>query len=152
MADRITAAQRSALMAKIRSSGTKPELRLGTALRRATVREPRTTLLFRNARHLPGKPDFVLAGPAAGLAVFVHGCFWHCCPAHWRLPKTHGAREGWAEKFARNRRRDVRVRRQLRALGYGTAVVWEHDLRDHRAADHAAARIVRRLLKGTKTT
>jgi DNA mismatch endonuclease (patch repair protein) len=117
-----------------RSSGTKPELRLAAALRRAGLAtEP-------GDHKLPGRPDFVMP---TRLCVFVHGCFWHLCPRHFRIPKARGAGEGWVEKFDRNRRRDARVRRQLRRLGYRTAVVWEHDLRDEEAADRAAQRILR---------
>lgn len=26
--------------------------------------------------------------PKAKLAVYVDGCFWHCCPSHYVEPKT----------------------------------------------------------------
>ena len=56
--------------------------------------------------------------------MFCHGCFWHCCPRHFRLPGTRV--EAWREHFARNVRRDRRVRRRLNRLGWRTLVVWEH--------------------------
>ena len=77
------------------------------------------------------------------LCVFVHGCFWHCCLRHFKAPKTRAAH--WRRHFAGNVARDRRVRRQLRALGYATMVVWEHSLRADKAADKAAVRICRRL-------
>ncbi|CAJ9281514.1 DNA mismatch endonuclease Vsr [Burkholderia pseudomallei] len=38
------------------------------------------------------------------LAVFCDGCFWHGCPAHATIPKTH--REWWVEKIMANKIRD----------------------------------------------
>ena len=78
-----------------------------------------------NHRNLPGKPDMVF--PSKKFAVFVHGCFFHGCPLHYRLPKTN--RKFWARKFTDNRRRDRRVRRELNSLGWRVAVVWECDLK-----------------------
>ena len=54
----------------------------------------------------------------AHLAVFVHGCFWHLCPRHYTAP----AAKGFRRKMDANRRRDIRVRRQLWALGWRTMV------------------------------
>lgn len=130
MADTVDRATRSRIMRAIKGRDTKPELALAVALRAAGVR------FRRQGRGLPGRPDFVLAPPGRpALAVFLHGCFWHCCPRHWRCPPA--AR--WRAKFAANRRRDVRVRRQLRRLGWRTMVVWEHE-----APARAAARVRRR--------
>jgi DNA mismatch endonuclease (patch repair protein) len=92
---------------------------------------------------LPGRPDFVFEREDGGLAVFVHGCFWHCCPKHWRLPKTR--RGWWARKFAANRRRDRLVRRRLNRMRFGTMAVWEHDVGTADGADRVAVRIGRRL-------
>ncbi len=69
--DILTPAKRSALMARIRGSDTRPELAVRSILHRLgyrfTVRGPLN-------RSLPGKPDIVL--PAHHTVVFVHGCFW----------------------------------------------------------------------------
>lgn len=117
MADRVSRETRSRIMRAIKSRDTKPELALAAALRRAGVRFRRP-----RKRRLPGSPDFVV--PAARLAVFAHGCYWHLCRLHYRPPKAGPV---WLEKMDRNRRRDVRVRRQLRRLGWLTMVVWEHE-------------------------
>lgn len=87
----------------------------------------------RNRKGLPGRPDFVVE--SARLAVFVHGCYWHLCRLHYKAP----AGEAWRVKMDQNRRRDIRVRRQLRRLGWRTMVVWEHD-----DPARAAARVRRR--------
>lgn len=124
MADLLTTAQRSALMAKIRSGDTKPEWVLRSGLHRMGFRYS-----LRN-RKLPGSPDLVF--PAHGAAVFVHGCFWHhhrkgrCKRAS--LPKSN--RAYWREKFATNRQRDRRKLRQLRRQGWRVKTVWECQLLD----------------------
>ena len=128
MTDVFDAATRSRVMRAIRSTGTKPEEALASALRRIGIP------FSRHSGGLPGSPDFVLRG--ARLAVFVHGCFWHLCRLHYKPP----ASAGWRAKMDANRRRDIRVRRRLRRLGWRTLVVWEHQ--DPNAG---AARVARRL-------
>lgn len=132
MADTLTPAARSALMARIRGDDLRPETALRAALRRARVYHRR------NDARLPGTPDVVLPGPR--LAVFCHGCWWHGCPRHYRAPKTR--RAFWRRKLETNRRRDARARRALNRLGWRTMVVWECEVR--RDPDAAAARIARR--------
>lgn len=129
MADTVDTATRSRIMRAIKSKDTTPEL----ALRRALIKG-HVSGWHRRGKGLPGTPDFVFR--RAQLAVFVHGCFFHLCRRHYKAP----AGEAWRAKMDRNRRRDIRVRRQLRALGWSTMVVWEHE-----DATRAAARIQRRL-------
>lgn len=104
-------------MSRIRGEGTAPERGLERALRAAGVR------FLRQSRDLPGRPDIVV--PSARLAVFVHGCFWHGCPRHYRAPKSN--RGFWRRKLVSNRRRDERCRRTLRRMGWRTVAVWEHE-------------------------
>ncbi len=118
-----------------RSSATVPELRLSAALLCQGTGRFRT-----NWSGVPGRPD--VAFPAAKLAVFVHGCYWHRCPrCHLPLPKTH--RAFWKHKFERNEARDRRKVAALRALGWTSLIVWECELRD--SPTDAARRIQRRL-------
>ena len=132
MADNVTAEVRSRIMSRIRSTGTVPELALAAALSRVRG-------LVRNDASLPGSPDFAFRG--ARLAVFLHGCFWHGCPAHYRQPKSNV--RFWRAKLEGNRRRDVRVRRRLNRIGWSVMLVWEHDVRDE--VGSVAERIRRRL-------
>lgn len=132
MSDIFDTATRSRIMRAIRSKDTKPELALAAVIVAAGMPERCT----RWTRTLPGRPDF--AFPGQMLAVFLHGCFWHLCPRHYKPP----AGAAWRAKMDRNRRRDVRVRRQLRALGWRTMVVWEHD-DPSRAAERIRRRIAR---------
>lgn len=83
-------------------------------------------------RDLPGSPD--VANRSKRWAVFVHGCYWHShqgCPRA-TVPKRN--REFWESKFAVNRRRDARVIRNLRRLGFRVLVVWECELKTSEAA------------------
>ena len=107
-------------MRLVKTSRTKPEVETARTLRalRLTFR--------RNVRSLPGTPDFVL--PDHGVAIFVHGCFWHGCPRCFRGTKRNAA--WWREKVRRNRLRDQRKARELRALGFRVVQLWEHDSRD----------------------
>ena len=137
MTDFLSKEKRSALMSRITGDNLKPETMLNTELLRLGLK------FTRNPKTVVGKPDFLIED----LAVFVHGCFWHCCPRHFKAPKTRA--EHWKAHFAKNVARDKRVRRHLRTIGYRTAVVWEHETRTAAKAAAAAARIARRL-KGAK--
>jgi DNA mismatch endonuclease (patch repair protein) len=121
MVDSLTPEQRTANMAAIRSSGTAPEQRLEQILRRTF---PRRRLIQQSS--LPGKPDYYL--PGLKLAVFLDGCFWHCCPRHGRTPSSNEAY--WEPKLAANRRRDRKVTRMLKAQGVQVVRVWEHEVHE----------------------
>lgn len=123
---------RSEIMRRNVGDNLKPELTVHLYLQTLGIQTER------NDARLPGKPDFAFWN--GKLAVFVHGCFWHHCPEHGKLPKTN--RAFWREKFDQNRRRDERARRALRKMGWATMVVWEHDLK---RGSNAGDRVKRRL-------
>lgn len=137
MADTMTKAERSALMARIRGKNTKPEVLVRSALHRAGFR-------FRlHNRELPGRPDIVL--PKHKTVVFVHGCFWHrhgCSLAS--DPATRKA--FWREKFARNVARDKRTATALRRAGWRVLTVWECALRTKALREQSMAALVRRII------
>jgi len=95
-------------------SGTKPELALSRLLKKRLVKSS-----------LPGSPDFVF--DEARLAVFVHGCWWHGCPEHYRPPKTHAA--FWRRKLERNRERDWLNTDELESMGWRVLEIWEHEVK-----------------------
>lgn len=108
---------RARIMKAIRGRGNRTtELALARVLRRERLPGWR-----RHRADLPGRPDF--AWPSRKVAVFVDGCFWHGCPRCYRAPSRNSA--FWAAKVEANRRRDRRVSRQLRALGWRVLRVWE---------------------------
>lgn len=93
----------------------------------------------RNDRSLPGTPDIALHG--RHVAVFVHGCFWHGCPEHYREPRTRTA--FWRQKLVRTKRRDKLAAERLRMCGWKVVVLWEHEVRADPAI--AAGRVLRQV-------
>lgn len=116
MADVVSAAVRSRMMAGIRSKNTKPEITLRKGLHGRGFR-------FRlHDKSLPGSPDLVFAKRRAVL--FAHGCFWHGHDCHlFSLPSTRP--EFWEAKIARNREVDHRSTEALLGAGWRVGVVWE---------------------------
>jgi DNA mismatch endonuclease (patch repair protein) len=121
--DVVTPEVRSRMMSSIRARDSKPEM---------LVRRHLHGLGFRyrlSPRDLPGRPDLVLS--RYGVAILVHGCFWHghrgCRFA--TVPSTRT--EFWTTKFAANRNRDAAAEEKLRELGWRVAIVWECALRSN---------------------
>ena len=120
MADILTKKERSAMMSKIRSTNTKPEMLIRKYLHGLGFR------YRKNQKNIEGHPDIVLKKYNA--LIFVHGCFWHGhdCPLY-RLPKTN--RKFWKKKVDANRRRDEVVMEKLAGSKWRTLVVWECAIR-----------------------
>lgn len=115
--DTLSRAERSAQMALVRSTDTKPEL---------VVRRLVHGLGYRYRLHvsrLPGRPDIVFTRMRK--VILVNGCFWHRHPrcALARLPKSR--LQYWIPKLTRNRRRDITNIRKLKRAGWGVEVIWE---------------------------
>src|ERR1700742_669880 len=102
----------AATMRANRRADTKPELRLRSSLHRRGLRFRKDVLL--RPAGLRTKADIVF--PSARVAVYVDGCFWHCCPEHGRVPAAN--RDYWEPKLARNVERDRQVSETLRAEGW----------------------------------
>lgn len=125
--------ERSAQMARIKGRDTGPEMCVRRALHSAGLR-------FRlHDRRLPGTPDIIL--PSRGIAIFVHGCFWHRHPDPScklaRLPKTR--LDFWIPKLEANRHRDLRHEAALRASGWEVRTIWECALSCEGALEHFVA-------------
>ncbi len=144
MTDNHTPEQRSANMARIRSSGTAPEERLYEVVRVALGYRWR---IDRNVTTMPGRPDVVV--PSLRLVIFADGCFFHGCPAHYRPPLSNS--EYWLPKILGNMDRDKSHRSVLETNGWSVWRVWEHELTkraipetqltlDHRLAQLVAGR------------
>jgi len=110
-------AEVSERMRRVATKDTEPERRVRRIARQLRIRHTTQTA------SLPGKPDLLL--PDHGIAVFVHGCFWHGCPRCYVEPKRN--RQWWRQKIANNRRRDRRKADHLRKLGYSVITLMEHD-------------------------
>lgn len=138
MTDRVIPEIRSRMMSAIRSRDTKPEMIVRRHLHALGFR-------FRLApRDLPGRPDLVL--PKHGVAIFVHGCFWHghdgCRFA--TVPATRT--DFWVAKFAANRVRDTLKESQLLDSSWRVGVIWECALRGDR--EHALEELVHFIRSG----
>lgn len=114
--DTLSKARRSENMRRIRSDGTAAEM---------CVRRLVHSMGFRYRLHcseLPGKPDLVF--PRHAKIIEVRGCFWHqhpgCIDSHF--PKSR--QEYWIPKLERNKARDKKNARLLRAQGWGLLTVW----------------------------
>lgn len=117
MIDRVTKQVRSRIMASIRSVDTEPELRLRKFLHSRGLR-------YRlHDKSLPGKPDLIFR--KCGVALLVHGCFWHrhknCMYA--TSPKSNES--FWVAKFAKNIERDKHVVESLLSEGWRIGIIWE---------------------------
>jgi DNA mismatch endonuclease, patch repair protein len=112
-----------------RSKDTQPELKLRRALWAAGMRGYR-----KNVKTLPGKPD--VAFTRYKVAVFLHGCFWHGCPACESRKNLHPTQNAafWSEKVRRNKERDVATQAALSEAGWTVLVFWEHEMRESAAA------------------
>jgi DNA mismatch endonuclease (patch repair protein) len=117
-----TTVERSALMKKVRQTGTSLELEVRRLLRSMGIG------FSTKGKGLPGSPDIV--NRKRKWVIFVHGCYWH---AHegcrlWKIPTRNS--DFWREKFERNRERDARKIRELEALGFAVFVIWQCNLED----------------------
>lgn len=111
---------RSEQMSRVKGQDTKPEIRLRSALWASGLR-------YRlNVRVPPARPDIVF--PGSKVAVFIDGCFWHGCPAHYVTPRTR--RAFWADKLAANVERDMRHTRQLEEKGWRVMRILECEVED----------------------
>ena len=132
---------RSERMKRIRSTNTKPEVKIRSGLHREGFR-------FRlHRRDLPGSPDIVL--PKYKAAIQVRGCFWHqhsCRDGH--SPKSRTAY--WLPKLAGNVKRDRKNDRSLRRLGWRMMVVWECQIRSKKRLDHIISTLDR-FIRGSHT-
>jgi DNA mismatch endonuclease (patch repair protein) len=134
MPDRLTPAQRSYCMSRIRSTNTRPELSVRSLIHGMGFR-------FRlHRRDLPGRPDIVL--PRHRKIVLVNGCFWHVhtCRAGRIRPEANA--NYWNEKRLRNIARDKRNLRDLKKLDWKVLVIWECELSNQRSVRRRLGRFL----------
>ena len=131
--DVFTPEKRSAVMRRVKSRDTTPELAVRRIMRAAGIG-------YRlGGASLPGRPDLVMKGRR--VAVFVHGCFWHGhdCARGARQPKANAAY--WTAKIDRNRARDAAARSALEADGWRVVTVWECGMRGTDFSDRLVAAV-----------
>ena len=113
-----TKKQRSFNMSRIKSSGTKPELKLRKLLWAAGLRG------YRVKNKIKGKPDLYYSSKK--LAIFIDGCFWHQCPECFIAPKTN--KKFWKEKLYSNIVRDELINEKLKKQKITALRFWEHQV------------------------
>lgn len=125
-------------MSRVGSKNTAPEMVVRRLLYELGYR-------FRlHPKHLPGKPDIVLATRKA--AIFVHGCFWHghgC--GKGRLPKSNV--DYWREKIEQNKVRDRIKRVELETDGWRVIELWQCELKDMHTLAHQLQQFVENVEK-----
>jgi DNA mismatch endonuclease (patch repair protein) len=111
---------RSRNMQAIRRTDTKPEVRIRSALHRAGYRFRKDLKLDTSSMRV--RPDIVFTRHK--VAVFIDGCFWHCCPEHGRHPKVN--KGYWSPKLESNVDRDKRATAALETDGWLVIRIWDH--------------------------
>jgi len=118
--DKLSADQRSLLMSKISSRGTKLEKNFILALKKNT----RNKFII-NSREIRGTPDIVFFEEK--LCIFLDSDFWH----GWQYPRWKHLlkNHAWRNKLERNRARDKKNNLYLRNQGWKVIRIWEHDIK-----------------------
>jgi DNA (cytosine-5)-methyltransferase 1 len=118
----------SAVMRKVKSANTEPEI----ILRRALWAEGLRYKIC--PASLPGKPDIVL--PSKRLVIFIDGDLWH--GNQWKLRKLSSleeqfgateSRDYWLRKIRRNMQRDCATTAALMAQGWTVLRFWESEIK-----------------------
>src|SRR6185312_4461416 len=109
MADVFTRRKRSEVMSRIRSRNNRDtELLFASILRKNQIWG------WRRHAAITGRPDFIFNKNR--IAIFIDGCFWHCCPKCGNMPASN--RDFWYEKLSKNKTRDKFVTKTLKAAGW----------------------------------
>lgn len=110
--DIFTKQKRSEIMSRIRSKGTKIELKMKTALEENKID-------FEYQPKLYGKPDFLVK---PNIVIFCDSSFWH--GRYWsKLRKQLSGY--WLTHIEKNRKRDSAVNKTLRSEGYVILRFWD---------------------------
>lgn len=135
-----TTEQISHNMSRVRSSGSRIESVLGSALWAAGVR------YRKQYRKIPGRPDFVVVRKK--LAIFCDSAFWH--GRNWPSASIaiKSNREFWIAKIEGNIRRDEAVNRQLADLGWRVIRFWDDEIL--KSTDICVALVLKKLRRKPK--
>jgi DNA mismatch endonuclease (patch repair protein) len=108
-------------MAANRRRDTGPERAVRSLLHRTGLRYRVDFPLIVDGRRI--RPD--IAFTRARVAVFIDGCFWHCCPEHGSQPATNT--RYWSPKLQDTVERDARHTETLSNAGWTVLRFWEHE-------------------------
>lgn len=118
MADVFTKKKRSEIMSRIRSKWTRQEKMAHNYLKGHKIKH-------KMHPKMEGSPDIILKDRK--IVIFLHGCFWHKCPIHYKEPKSR--KSYWVPKIEANVLRDKENTKLLRKQGWKVIRIWEHDIR-----------------------
>ncbi|MFB9565905.1 very short patch repair endonuclease [Saccharopolyspora hordei] len=104
-----------------RGRDTRPELALRSAVHALGLRY---RVSVRPIKSIRRTADIVFT--KLKIAVFLDGCFWHGCPAHYR-PASGSNADFWREKIETNVQRDADTNRLLAEAGWEVVRIWEHE-------------------------
>ncbi|MCJ7559980.1 very short patch repair endonuclease [Candidatus Bathyarchaeota archaeon] len=113
MTDVLSKEQRSKLMSRIRSHGSKMEMKMEKALRENSVEFVYQPKIF-------GKPDFLVP---PRIVVFCDSSFWH--GRNWKKLKNQLQEGYWTSHIGQNRKRDELVSAKLKSDGYSVLRFWD---------------------------
>ncbi|AFC99178.1 DNA mismatch endonuclease Vsr [Methanocella conradii HZ254] len=116
--DRISPAERSKIMSKIKAKNTKAEIILRKELWKLGIRG------YRIHYNIPGKPD--IAFVSKKIAIFIDGDFWH--GYLWKYKGMIPPRQYWQDKIEKNMLRDQRINTELKNMGWKVIRIWEHEV------------------------
>lgn len=119
MTDVFSKEKRSEVMSKIRSKWTKQEIIVHNYFKGNKIRHEMHP-------KMEGSPDIILTDRK--VAIFLHGCFWHKCPIHYKEPKSK--KKFWKSKIERNVLRDRKNIKLLRRNSWKNIIIWEHDIKN----------------------
>ena len=124
MTDVFTAADRSLIMQKVKSSGNK-------STEERMIQHFRSQEITGWRRHYPvkGHPDFVFLDKR--IAVFVDGCFWHGHDCRNTRPEAN--REYWERKRQKNIDHDHKITELFENRGWTVIRIWECELKKKNA-------------------
>lgn len=119
--DKVSKQVRRKIMQAIKSKNTSIELKFRKELFKRKIR-------YRvNVSSLYGHPDIAIK--KYKLVIFLDSCFWHCCPKHFRMPKSN--LEYWQQKIKRNKNRDNEVNNYYKNRNWVILRYWECQIKNN---------------------
>jgi DNA mismatch endonuclease (patch repair protein) len=116
MPDVFSKEKRSEVMSKIRSKGSRIELKMKAALEENHI-------TFEYQPKIFGKPDFFIPPK---ITIFCDSSFWH--GRYWKKLQKQLHKEYWHEHIKKNRERDRIVNATLRRKGYVVLRFWDDQI------------------------
>ena len=133
-----TTEKRSQVMSRIRSKGSKIEIKMKEALDNYGIKYEYQPKLF-------GKPDFLIK---PNIALFCDSSFWH--GRNWNKLVTQLKKGYWQNHIRKNKERDVIVTKTLTKKGYAVLRFWDTEI--NKDIDRCIERIQKNLSKSENKT